>query len=50
MSHEDHEDEWEPRGANHTFKGYEVKDHGVHRDTLNHGTQDPDEMNLDQEE
>jgi len=50
MSHEDHEDVWRPRGADETFNGFDVWDHGVWPTDLNHGQTDPDEMNLDEEE
>jgi hypothetical protein len=40
MSHEDHTDVWEPKGAEHTFKGYDVRDHGVWATDLNHGEVD----------
>lgn len=40
MSHK--KTDWEPKGANHTFNGFRVYDHGVHADDHNDGEQDPD--------
>ncbi len=39
MSHHD-QDEWEPKGAQHTFNGFSVWDHGVFATDLNHGDQE----------
>ncbi|MBX0322214.1 hypothetical protein EGH21_04110 [Halomicroarcula sp. F13] len=47
MAHEDNE--WRPKGATDTFKGYEVWDHGVWPIDTNHGEVDGDVSLTDEE-